>query len=450
MEIRCAFGEQVSEAGVWCIGSGLGKSRRTGLERHRGAYRRPGLERVVQLAIRNGNVLSMAGVQGARSAPDAVAQVSQGFTIGIDDGKIQWVGPDEEFEGATQEIDATGRLVTPGFVDAHTHLVYGGDRAFEMGMKLEGRSYMEILEAGGGIAYTREQTRALDVAGLVAQARPRLQRMMRNGTTALEAKTGYALETAGELRMLEAGKALEDTGARMAHTFLGAHAVPAEFKDDVDGYVDLVIDEMLPAVAKQGIATYCDVFVEEGVFTAEQGRRIFDAGRRHGLTSRLHADEIVNTAGAQLAADVGAITADHLLRVSPEGIQAMAEAGTIATLLPTVPMTLMQPQWAPGKAFLDAGVPVALASDHNPNNPITNMNTVTQLACYLLGMTPEQAWTGATWNAACSLGWENEVGSLEVGKRADIIVHDVADLAHWAYEPARSTVSQVVCGGLVV
>ncbi len=451
VDVRVAVHEQVHEAGVGCVCAGLREGGRAGLERHRGAYRRLGLERVVELAIRKGNVLSMQGTAGPRAAPDAVADVLPGQTIAIEHGRIAWMGPDEEWDGdARKTIDAAGRLVTPGFVDAHTHLVYGGDRAFEMGMKLAGRSYMEILAAGGGIAYTREQTRALDVQGLVAQARPRLRRMLKNGTTSLEAKTGYALETAGELRMLEAGRALETEGARMAHTFLGAHAVPAEFKDDVDGYVDLVVDEMLPAVAKQGIATYCDVFVEEGVFTAAHGRSIFDAAKRHGLKARLHADEIVNTAGAQLAAEVGAVTADHLLRVSPEGIEAMAAAGTIATLLPTVPMTLMQPQWAPATEFLAAGVPVALASDHNPNNPITSMNMVTQLACYLLRMTPEQAWTGATWNAACSLGWQEDVGSLETGKRADIIVHDVPDLAHWAYEPGRSTIDTVVCAGRVV
>ncbi len=405
----------------------------------------------MDIVIRNGNVLTMAGPAGPRSADAVQAEVLAGHTVAVRDGRIAWLGPDDAFDGdAARTIDASGRLVTPGFVDGHTHLVYGGDRAFEMGMKLAGKSYMEILAAGGGIAYTREQTRALDVAGLVAQARPRLRRMMRNGTTSLEAKTGYALETAGELRMLEAGQALEDEGARMAHTFLGAHAVPAEYKSDVDGYVDLIMDDMLPAVAAQGIASYCDVFVEAGVFTVEQGRRIFEAAKGHGLKGRLHADEIVNTAGAELAAEVGAVTADHLLRVSPAGIEAMAEAGTIATLLPTVPMTLMQPQWAPAREFLAAGVPVALASDHNPNNPITNMNTVTQLACYLLGMTPEEAWTGATWNAAASLGWENDVGSLEVGKRADILIHDVADLAHWAYEPARQTVTGVVCGGRVL
>ncbi len=390
----------------------------------------------------------MSGAAGPRAADAAVAEATPGQTIAVDAGRIAWMGSDDDWDGhADETIDAAGRLVTPGFVDAHTHLVYGGDRAFEMGMKLAGKSYMEILAAGGGIAYTREQTRALDVDGLVAQARPRLQRMMRNGTTALEAKTGYALETAGELRMLEAGRELESVGAWMSHTFLGAHAVPAEFKDDVAGYVDLVIDEMIPAVAKQGIAEYCDVFVEAGVFTAEHGRAIFEAAKRSGLKVRLHADEIVNTAGAQLAAEVGAITADHLLRVSPAGIAAMAEAGTIATLLPTVPMTLMQPTWAPARDFLAAGVPVALASDHNPNNPITSMNTVTQLACYLLGMTPEQAWTGATWNAACSLGREADIGSLEVGKRADLILHDVTDLAHWAYEPARSTVARVLSAG---
>ncbi len=394
--------------------------------------------------IRHGNVMTLQGPSGARAACDV--EVHEDWTVAMEGDRITFVGPDAEWDGtADRTIDARGRLVTPGFVDPHTHLVYGGDRAFEIGLKLAGKSYMEILAAGGGIAHTRSQTRALDVAGLVAQATPRLHRMMQQGTTTLEAKSGYALDTSGELDMLAAGRDLERVGAKMVHTFLGAHAVPAE--SDADSYTDLVIDEMLPAVAAQGIATFCDVFVEKDVFTWEHGEAIFTAAKKHGLTPRLHADEIVNTRGAELAASVGAVTADHLLRVSQEGIEAMAAAGTIATLLPTVPLTLMRPEWAPAKDFVAAGVPIALATDHNPNNPVTSMNQVAQLACFLMGLSPAQAWTGATWNAAVSLGLQDEVGSLAVGKRADVLVHEVPDLDHWAYEPGRDTVAHVFCGG---
>lgn len=406
-----------------------------------------------ELLIRNGDVATLAGPPVARDAvaADEVA-LERGTDVVVTDGRIAWVGPSGEWGGsAATVLDATGRLVTPGYVDPHDHLVYAGDRAFEIGLKLQGRSYMEILAAGGGIAYTVERTRAADVGRLVAQSAPRLRRMVRNGTTATEAKSGYGLTTESELRMLAAAARLEEEErVPMAHTFLGAHAVPAEYKDRPDGYVDRVVDEMVPAVAEQGIARFCDVFVEEGVFTHEQGARIFEAALRHGLGLRLHADEIANTAGAELAARAGAVTADHLLAVSEEGIAAMAEAGTMAVLLPTVPLTMRKPHWAPGKAFLDADVPVALATDHNPNNPVTSMTLVAQLGCFLLGLSPAQALTAVTWNAGWSLGMADDVGSIEVGKRADLLVHDVPDLDHWVYEPGRQTVRSVVSGGRVV
>ncbi len=400
----------------------------------------------MDLLIRNGNVAVMDGPPGPRSADQASVSVRKGWTLGIEGGRIAWVGPDEECDATAKTVDASGRLVTPGYVDSHTHLVYGGDRAFEIAMKLAGKDYLEILAAGGGIAHTSRLTKEATVERLVAQATPRLHRMRSNGTTTLESKSGYALEEAGELRMLEASKALEQEGLRMAHTFLGAHAVPEGLTPDQAA--DAVLD-MLPAVAAQGIASFCDVFVEKDVFTIEHGRTIFDAAKRHGLRPRLHADEIVNTSGAQLAAEAGCISADHLLRVDEAGIQAMADAGTIATLLPTVPVTLMRPEWAPGKQLLEAGVPVALATDHNPNNPVTDMGLVAQLGCFVMGLTPEQALTATTWNGAQALGMD-DVGHLQVGARADVLVHDVADLDHWIYELGRNSAQSVVSGGRLI
>jgi len=402
------------------------------------------------LLVTDALVATLVGPRGPRDA--AAAQdvgLLEDAAVAVRDGQIVWVGSAGEWDGrASRTVDAGGMLVTPGYADPHTHLVYAGDRAFELGMRLRGKSYLEILEAGGGIAYTTRRTREADVGTLVAETRPRLERMVRNGTTSLEAKSGYALETEGELRILEAARRLErDSGVPMAHTFLGAHAVPAEYKGRADDYTDLVIEGMLPRVVEQGIASYCDVFVEDGVFTVEQGRRIFEAARRHGLDLRLHADEIKDLGGAELAAQAGCVTADHLLAVSEDGIQAMAAAGTLAVLLPTVPLTLLSPRWAPGRRFLDAGVPVALASDHNPNNPVTDMTLVAQLGCFLLGLDPAQALTAVTWNAACANGMEGRTGSIEVGKRADLLVHDVPDLDHWVYEPGRKTVRQVVLGG---
>lgn len=450
--------------------------------------------RVRDLVIRHARLATLTGPRGARTAESASdVTLRPAHTVVVEGGRIAWVGPDEEWDGGDggapasagqgaadkgdgaagegdaasrkedaaagtgdapdgpRVVDAQGSLVTPGFVDPHTHLSYAGDRAFELGMKLAGRSYLDILEAGGGIAHTVGKTREASRGGLVEQALPRLRRMLANGTTSLEAKSGYGLETDAECKQLAAGADLaEATGVTMVHTFLGAHAVPTEFQGRTDAYVDEVIEEMLPAVAKQGIATFCDVFVEKGVFTVAQGRRILEAGKRHGLRPRLHADEIVRTGGAELAAEVAAASADHLLRASDEGIAAMAEAGTIATLLPTVPLTLFQPEWPAAGRFLDAGVPVALATDHNPNNPVTDMNLVAQLSCFLLGLTPAQALTAATWNAACSLGIQDQVGSIEAGKRADLLVHDVPDLDHWVYEPGRRTVRTVILGGQVV
>jgi imidazolonepropionase len=321
--------------------------------------------------------------------------------------------------------------------------VYGGDRAFEVGMKLAGKSYMEILAAGGGISYTTGLTKAASQAGLVAQALPRLQEMMANGTTTIEMKSGYCLDTPGEMKMLAAGAELAVvTGIAASHTFLGAHAVPAGV--DAKSYTQEILTLMLPAIAEQGIAEACDVFVEKGVFTSKQGIKILNRAKELGLWTKIHADEIVNTGGAQVAALCGCRSADHLLRVSDEGIAAMAKAGTIATLMPTVPITLMSPEWAPGKKFLEAGVPIALATDHNPNNPVTDMGLVAQLGCFLLGLSPAQALTAVTWNGACALGREDSVGSLAVGKQAHIIIHNVNTLDHWVYNLGSSTVREVI------
>lgn len=395
-------------------------------------------------------------MEGPQAPRDAAAAndcgLEAGWAIAIKGDRIAWVGPDPDWRGkAKTTLNAKRKIVTPGYVDSHTHLVYGGDRANELRQKLAGKSYMDILADGGGIMSTVRATREATDNELEEQALVRLRQMVHHGTTTMEAKSGYGLDTKTELRILDVHPRLfKRTGLPIVSTFLGAHAVPDEFKGRTDAYVNHVVDDMLPAVHKQEIARFCDVFVEENVFTFEQGDHILTAAKRMGFEVRVHADELSNTRGAELAAKVGCISADHLLRISDAGIQALADNGTIATLLPTVPLTMMQPRWAPARKLLDALVPVALASDHNPNNPVTSMGLVGQLGSYIMGLTPAQAMTAVTWNAACALGVETQVGSLEVGKKANILIHDCVDLAHWVYALGHNSVTHVVLNGKLV
>lgn len=405
------------------------------------------------LLVKSCTVATMEGPQKPRDKHEADdAGLEAGWSIAAKNGRIVFVGPDSDWKGkAARVIEARRKLVTPGYVDSHTHTVYAGDRSKELKQKLQGKSYLDILAAGGGIMSTVRSTREATTNELEEQAAVRARRMLACGTTTLESKSGYGLTTKDELRMLEVNPRLSKrTGLPVISSFLGAHAVPDEFKGRTDAYVDLVVDEMLPAVETQQIARFCDVFVEEGVFTLEQGERILMAAKKRGFELRLHADEIVNTKGAELAAKVGCVSADHLLRVSPAGIEAMADAGTIATLLPTVPLTLMKPEWAPAAKLMEALVPVAVATDHNPNNPVVDLQFAAQLSCYAMGLTPNQALTAVTWNAACALGVEGQVGSLEVGKIANIVIHDVDMPQNWVAELGRNTAKAVILNGKLV
>jgi imidazolonepropionase len=405
------------------------------------------------LVVRRATLATLDGPAGARDAAQANdCGLEAGWTVAIKAGRIAWVGPDPDFRGtAATSLDAKRRLVTPGYVDSHTHLVYAGERSRELRDKLSGKSYLDILAGGGGIMQTVRATREATDNELDEQALGRLRQMVHNGTTTVESKSGYGLDTTTELRLLESNpRVSKRTGVPLVSTFLGAHAVPEEFKGRTDAYVDLVLDEMLPKVADQHIARFCDVFVEEGVFTVEQGERILRKAKDLGFQTRVHADEIVNTGGAQLAARVNSLSADHLLAVSDEGIQALADSGTIATLLPTVPLTMMKPTWAPAKRMLEAGVAVAVATDHNPNNPITNLQFAAQLACYAMGLTPAQALTAVTWNAAEEIDVERHVGGLQVGKVANLVLHDVPNVDRWVYELGRCTATHVILNGKLV
>ena len=367
-------------------------------------------------------------------------------SVAIKDGKIVETGNDLEY-GAEKTIDASGKTVMPGFIDPHTHLVFAGSREFELDMKLKGLSYMEILKKGGGIFYTVNETRRATNEELLKQSKKRLDTMISHGTTTCEAKSGYGLDTETELKMLKIQKELNEVhSVDIVSTFLGAHAIPKEHS--ADDYVDIIISEMLPQV--KGLAMFCDVFCEKGVFTIEQSRRILEAGKKYGLVSKIHADEIVDTGGASLAAEIGAISADHLLMSSDKSINEMARKGVIGVMLPGTPFSLMQDNYAPARKMIDSGVPIALATDLNPNCWVENMQFMIQLGCFNMKMTPAEAVTAATFNSACAIGVNDTVGSLEKGKKADVIILDCPNHKSIPYHFGVNLVETVIKNGKII
>jgi imidazolonepropionase len=349
--------------------------------------------------------------------------------LAVRGGRLSYVGPEADLPAdaapaGAAVLDAEGALVVPGFVDAHTHLAYAGDRDGEIRQRLAGATYTEIAAAGGGIVRSVSATRAASAGTLESLLRARLDEMLLCGTTAAEVKSGYGLETAAEIRSLEAIRAAGATHpVTVVPTFLGAHEVPPEHRGKRERYVDLVVEEMIPEVARLRLATFADVFCEQGVFTALESRRILAAARAAGLALRIHADELAWTGGAELAGEMGARSADHLLFVSAPGTAALAAAGTAATLLPTAAFYLRLGRYAPARALIEAGVPVALATDGNPGGGLSpSMPFAMAVACFGMGLSLEEALTAATLNAAYSIGLEHDRGSLETGKRADFVV----------------------------
>lgn len=362
-------------------------------------------------------------------------------SIWIEEGVIQAVGTTQELEEQFKDraheaeiTDATGHLVTPGLVDPHTHVAYGGSREREFEMRLEGATYMDIMNAGGGIHATTKMTREATEDELVEQTKKRLDSFLKHGVTTAEGKSGYGLDLETELKQLRVMKRLQQEHAiDLVPTFMGAHAVPTEFKGREDEYIDLVVNEMLPAVANEKLAIFNDVFCEVGVFTPEQSQRILEAGKKYGLIPKIHADEIEPYGGAELAAKVGAISAEHLLKASDEGIKAMADAGTIACLLPATALFLRE-QAAEGRKMIDAGVPVAISTDCNPgSSPTTSMPLVMNLACISMRLTPAEALTAATYNAACAIQMADKTGSLEIGKQGDVVLWDISNYQELQY-----------------
>jgi len=321
-------------------------------------------------------------------------------------------------------IDAQGGAVVPGFVDPHTHVVFAGDRRAELRRRLSGSTYAEIAADGGGILGTVIATRAASETALAAETRVRLDEMLRCGTTTCEAKSGYALTTEGELKMLRTVSTLAAAHPiELSPTFMGAHEVPSEYRNRRRGYVDLIVEDMLPAVGREGLAEWCDVFCETGVFTPAESRRILEAGRAAGLKPRIHADELGPSGGAKIAAEVGARSADHLIFVDEAGAAGLAAAGTVATLLPIAAFYLKLGRFAPARMLIERGVAVALATDVNPGAGYSpSMPFAMALACFGMNLTFEEALVAATINAACSLDRQDRIGSLEPGKQMDAVV----------------------------
>ncbi|WP_312111635.1 imidazolonepropionase [Brevibacillus reuszeri] len=411
--------------------------------------------------IRHASQLAtLAGGSAAPVVGDRMNELTiiEDGSIWLEAGVIQRVGTDEELEQAyghraheAQIIDAAGKLVTPGLVDPHTHLVHAGSRQNEFNMRLNGATYMEIMNNGGGIHSTTAATREASHEELFAQSKRRLDQFLLHGVTTVEAKGGYGLTLADEIKQLEVAKQLHESHPMdIISTFMGAHAVPREYREDPEAFVELVTHEMIPEVARRKLAEFNDVFCERGVFTPEQSKRILEAGARHGLLPKIHADEIEPYEGAELAAAIGAVSADHLLRASDRGIQLMAEAGVIAVLLPGTAFFLMA-ESANGRKMIDAGVAVAISTDCNPgSSPTVSLPFIMNLGCLKMGMTPAEVLTAATINAAHAIRRAHEIGSLEAGKKADVTIFDVPDFMTLQYRYGINHVDTVVKNGAIV
>ncbi|MBT2725710.1 imidazolonepropionase [Bacillus sp. ISL-75] len=409
------------------------------------------------------NASQLVTLQGSSDAPLVKGAMSElgiieNGSVWVEDGVIQAVGTDvelfEKYAGRIDEaevVDASGKLVTPGLVDPHTHLVFAGSRENEFNMRLQGATYMEIMNSGGGIYSTTRRTQSATHEELFQESYERLNQFLRHGVTTVEAKSGYGMEWETELKQLEVAKQLNDKHViDVVSTFMGAHAVPKEYKQNPDEFVRLLIDEMIPKVAELGLAEFNDVFCEHGVFTPEQSKQILEAGLRYGLIPKIHADEIEPYEGAELAAEVGAISADHLLKASEKGMKAMAEKGVVGVLLPGTAYFLMA-ESANGRKMVDLGVPVALSTDCNPgSSPTVSLPFIMNLGCLKMGMTPAEVITATTINAAHAVNRGKEIGSLEVGKKADVTIFNVGNYMKLQYSYGVNHTETVVKNGQVV
>ncbi len=412
------------------------------------------------LVINAGELVTMAGGVRRGAHLKNVAAIKSG-ALAAYQGEIVDVGTTEELLArvqtgpTTRVIDARGRAVIPGFVDPHTHLCFAGDRADEFAMRLQGATYVEIAAMGGGIQSTVKATRQATELSLVESGLRRLDQIALTGTTTVEIKSGYSLNTEGELKQL---RAIREMAVRhpldIVPTFMGAHELPPEYKQDREGYIRLLCEEMLPLVVAENaahdrpVAIFCDVFTEKGVFTVEESRRILQRAKHLGLAVKVHADELSDLGGAGMAAEVGAVSADHLLFASEGSLRAMSRSGTVAVCLPGTAFCLMNVPYANARKMVELGCTVALASDFNPGScPTYSMPFIITLACMHMKLDPAEALATATINAAASIGMENRVGSLEVGKQADVVILDAPSYRHIPYRMGVGVVASVIKRG---
>lgn len=415
---------------------------------------------IVTLISGASQLLTLRG-RGARrgTALANVGLIKNGALL-ISDGLIVAIGPYAQVEAhalarAAQRLDAAGRVVLPGFVDSHTHLIHAASRADEYELRITGASYEEIAKRGGGILNSVNKLRAATSDTLKQRAHSALRQFAAYGTTTIEAKSGYGLDLAGELKILKLHKELSaEQPLDIASTFLGAHVVPAEFRSRPSGaekYISLLIDKLLPEIAAQKLAEYCDVFCERGAFNLAQSKQILEAGKRYALRPRIHSEQLSRTGGTQLAVKLGAASCDHLEKINRADIRALAKSKTVATLLPGCDFHLGLKQYAPARDLIDAGAIVALATDYNPGtSPTVSMPMILSLACTQLRMTPAEAISAATINPAYSLGREKQIGSLEVGKLADIAIFDVDDYREIPYYFGMNTCLTTIKRGQIV
>ncbi len=373
-------------------------------------------------------------------------------TIVIENGLFKWIGRNEEFTETVSEnidiIDASDLIGLPGFVDSHTHLLFAGTREDEFAMRIGGKTYAEIAQAGGGILSTVHATRTATKKELKRLARRYLDTMLTEGTTTVEIKSGYGLNEKDEIKMLEAINDLtEECLIGIVPTFLGAHAIPPEFRNDSDGYVNLICARMLPYIAQRKLANFCDAFCEQGYFSVEQCRKIFETAKQLGLNIKIHADQLTQIGASILAAEMGALSADHLEQIDDAGIAAVKQSKTIATVLPGVSFFLHY-TYPPARKIIDTGIPLAIASNFNPGSCMSfSMPIMMTIACTQMSMTPEEAITASTLNGAAALGLSEIIGSIEVGKQADIVLYDIPDYRYLAYHFGTNHVAKVIKHG---